>query len=283
MSALAFALAASLAWGSADFLGGLASRRVALLTVLLVSQFVGLALLMPVMVALDEPPPAGSYLLLAALSGAFNAIALGAFYRGLALGTMSVVAPIAATDAVIPVVFGIVSGERPAPVEIAGVAIALVGVVLVSRPADEERDAGGRRLAAQGIGLGLLAAVCFGCFVVTLDGASEGGVLWAVAASRWSTVILVAFAVVARVPGGLRFERRDVATLVSIGVLDVAAVALFAFATTAGLLSHVGVLGALYPVVTVLLARIVLRERLDAVQRMGAAGALGGAALIAVG
>jgi drug/metabolite transporter (DMT)-like permease len=282
--ALTLAFGASVAWGSADFLAGVGCRRLALLTVLLVSQAIGLVLLLPVVLALAESPPAVSFVLLGALAGAFNAAALAALYRGLARGTMGVVAPIAATDAVIPVLFGVLTGERPAPLAALGIWLALVGVVLASRPGREEEGDPGRRRdsTATSVGLAVVAAVCFGCFVVALNGASEGGALWAVTFSRLTTVGLLATMALALRPS-LAVTRRDVTPLLAIGALDVGANALFAAATTTGLLSLVGVLGSFYPVITILLAGVVLRERLDPLQRVGALGALAGAALIASG
>jgi drug/metabolite transporter (DMT)-like permease len=132
------------------------------------------------------------------------------------------------------------------------------------------------------VGLAVVAAVCFGCFVVALNGASEGGTLWAVTFSRLTSVGLLAATALALRPN-LAITRRDMAPLLAIGALDVSASALFAAATTIGLLSLVGVLGSLYPVITIILAGVVLRERLDPFQRAGALGALAGAALIASG
>src|SRR5207244_5872450 len=111
--ALATAFGASVAWGSADFLAGVSARRVALLTVLLVSQVVGLLLLAPAVLVLARPPAAASFVVFGALAGILNAIALAALYRGLAHGKMGIVAPIAATDAAIPAAFGLMTGERP--------------------------------------------------------------------------------------------------------------------------------------------------------------------------
>jgi drug/metabolite transporter (DMT)-like permease len=279
--ALTLAFGASVAWGSADFLAGVGCRRLSLLTVLLVSQAVGLALVLPVVLALGKPPPGLPFLLLGALAGVFYAAALAALYRGLARGTMGVVAPIAATDAMIPLAFGVLSGERPVPLETLGIALALAGVVLACRPAEEIDGRGGPRdSTAKSVALAVAAAVCFGCFMIALDSASEGGTLWAVASTRLTTIILLVGAAVTVRPS-LSLSRSDMAPLLAIGALDVGASALFAVATTAGLLSLVGVLGSFYPVITILLAVVVLRERLDPLQRIAAIGALAGAALIA--
>jgi drug/metabolite transporter (DMT)-like permease len=280
---LVIAFGASVAWGSADFLAGVSCRRLALLTVLLVSQAVGLALLLPV-VLVQGRPAAGSFVLLAVLAGVFNGAALAALYRGLAGGKMGVVAPIAATDAVIPVAFGLLTGERPAPVVMVGIGLALAGIVLASRPAAEEQDdaANPRDSTAKSVTLALIAALCFGGFMIAINGASEGGTLWAVTFSRLTTVVMLAAVALALRPN-VALGRRDAAPLLAIGALDAGACVLFAAATTAGLLSLVAVFGSFYPVFTILLAGAVLRERLDPKQRVGVLGALVGATLIAAG
>jgi drug/metabolite transporter (DMT)-like permease len=282
--ALTLAFSASVAWGSADFLAGVGCRRLALLTVLLVSQAIGLALLIPVMVAFATPLPSHHYLLMGVLAGAFNAGALAAFYRGLAGGTMGIVAPIAATDAVIPVGYGLITGERPTTITMLGIMLALVGVVLASRPSDhhEGETKVKRDSPAKGVALALTAAVCFGLFTIALADASKGGTLWAVTFSRLMSLYLLCYAGV-WFRADLSVRREDAVPLFSIGALDIGANALFAVALSLGLLSVVGVLGSFYPVVTILLAGIVLRERLGPMQRVGAASALAGAAAMALG
>jgi drug/metabolite transporter (DMT)-like permease len=280
---LSLAFGASVAWGSADFLAGVGCRRLPLLTVLLVSQAVGLALFVPPALLLGGPPPALSFALLGMLAGLFNALALAALYRGLAGGLMGVVAPIAATDAVIPVAFGVLQGERPDLLVTLGIGIALAGVIVASLPAiDEGPAAASRDPSRRSVAFGLAAAVCFGCFVVALAGASEGSTVWAVAYSRITSVVLLGAAALALRPS-MELGSRDATPLLAIGGLDVGASAMFAVATTTGLLSVVGVLGSLYPVFTILLAAAVLRERPATLQRMGAVGALLGAGLIAAG
>jgi drug/metabolite transporter (DMT)-like permease len=283
--ALTLAFGASAAWGSADFFAGVACRRAPLLTVLLVSQTAGLVLFFPVIVAVADSPPEASYTLLAILAGFLYVLAIAALYRGLAGGIMGVVAPIAATDAVIPVLFGILAGERPHPLAMLGIGLAFAGVILASIPAAGDTGSGadrGRDSGRKSVLFGLIAAVCFGCFVVALDGASDGGALWAVAYSRVTSVMLLAGAALLIRPKG-EVARSDAPMVLGVGALDVGGTALFALATTAGLLSVVGILGSLYPVFTIFLAAMVLRERPNGLQRMGAVGALLGAALIGAG
>ena len=279
MIAVALGLGSSLAWGIADFLGGLASRRLSVLSVLAVSQVVGLVLVLAVVALRGEGPPAVHHLVVAGASALVGVGALAAFYRGLAVGTMAVVAPISATAAVVPVVAGVVGGERPSALQLAGIVLAMAGVVLASR---EEGEEGARAGLATGAGLALLAALGFGFFFVLIDSASEGDVFWALLSNRVVGVaVLLGFALVLR--PSLSFERGDGRLLVGVGVFDVGANTSFALASTQGLVSVVGVCSSLYPVVTVLLARSFLGERVRALQLAGVALALTGVVAIGAG
>jgi uncharacterized membrane protein len=280
MAAVALALASSLSFGIADFLGGLTSRRLALLTVLVLSQTVGLAGIAVVVAARAEPPPAATFVPLALLASFFGTVGIAALYRGLAVGAMSVVAPIAATAAVIPVVVGALTGEDATRLQYTGIALALGGVVLVSR--SDSPLAGGRRLAA-GAGLGILAAVFIGFFFIAFDAASEDDPYWAAFVLRAGSTSLLAVVAVAARPPLRAASGSALVVLAVVGLLDLAGNTLFAVATTKGLIGVVSVLSSLYPVATVALARIVLGERLHAAQALGVAGAFAGVVLIAAG
>ena len=273
------ALAASLSWGVGDFLAGLSSRKLQLLTVLVVSQAAGLTSLAVLVAARGNGPPEARYLLYAALAGIAGAIGLAALYRGLAVGSMSVVAPISATAAVIPVAAGVLTGERPSGAQGAGIGLALAGVVLASR---ESRPDGGGRGVAQGVGLALVAALGFGLLLVALGAASDADALWATLAMRATSFTLLAVAAFIVRPA-LAVGRDNLPILALIGVLDAAGNALFALATTESLLSVAAVLAQLYPVVTVLLARVVLGERISRPQQVGVVSAFAGIALITAG
>ena len=279
MLALGLALGAALAWGASDFLGGLTTRGLGVLTVLLISQAFGAVLLAVVIATTGQSVPALAHVALGALAGVALAVALGALYQGMAIGVMSVVSPISATGAVIPVAYGLARGERPSALQGVGVVAALVGVVLVARQPGAARL--GSRLAV-GATLALLAAVGFGFFFIATDAAAEGGALWAILAQRVGLVATVVVVLLAVRPAfGLTAARAP--ALLAIGVLDVAATTSYAAATTEGLTSLVSVVASLYPVTTVLLAYAILHERLARSQQVGAAGALGGVALIAGG
>jgi drug/metabolite transporter (DMT)-like permease len=280
MTAIALALAASLAWGCSDFLGGMQTRRQRLLGVLLVSQAAGLAIVLPVALVSGEPLPGGSGALWAMTAGLAELIAFAAFYRALAIGTMSVVAPISATAAAVPVLVGLAEGERPGGLQIAGMAAALAGVILASREPVEEGCPPANRAA---IGLALVAAAGFGTFFVGIDRASATAeVPWVIVVQRCCSVSLLVIATLVVRPS-LPRDGASLLVLAAVGLLDLGANGLYALATTKGLLSVVSVLGSLYPAVTVVLARFVLAERIARVQEVGVVLALAGVVAISAG
>jgi drug/metabolite transporter (DMT)-like permease len=283
--AVALGLGSSLCWGLADFFGGLQSRKRAMLAVLLVSQGVALLLLLPFALALAGEGPSAAAAGWAALGGSAGVIALAAFYRGLAIGTMSVVAPISATGAAVPVLVGLAEGERPGALQIAGMAAALAGVILASRESEPAEDLGAEHRAAgrAAVGLALVAALGFGTFFVGVDRASATAeVPWVIVISRSCSLVLVLIAALVARPR-LPRDAGSVGALAIIGVLDLGANGLFAIATTEGLLSVVAVLGSLYPAVTVVLARFVLAEEVSRAQAVGIGLTLAGVVAISAG
>ena len=281
MFAIVLGLAASLSWGVADFLGGMQSRRMPVVAVVLGSQLAGLALVATIVAIRGEgPPEGGDFFVYAALSSVGGIIGLTAFYKALSIGAMGVVAPLSSTAAVIPLVVGVATGDRPSALQGIGVALAVSGVILASREASEE--AKGSRTVSKGAGFALLSAVGFGCFFLAIDRASDDDVLWAVCVNRSVSVLLLGLALILIRPQ-LGLRAADMRMLAIVGVLDIAANAAFAVASTKGLVSVVSVLASLYPITTVVLARVVLKERLRAVQRAGAFTALAGVALISAG
>ena len=276
MSAVVLALAAAALWGTGDFFGGLATRRVNVLIVLFWSQLAGLAGVAIWIVVSGSARP-GSDLLYAAAAGIAGAVGLGCLYRGMAIGAMGIVAPISATSPIVPLAFSVARGDSPAAVQWAGIALALAGIVLVAREPGGP-GAGG----AAGVGLALVAALGFGLFVVGLGEAAQESASWAVASARLSsvTVVLLALAWTRTVP---RVPRRLIPLVFAVGLFDTGANALIAVATTRGSIGIVAVLSALYPIATILLARAVLHERLGPTRTAGGLIALGGAALIAAG
>jgi drug/metabolite transporter (DMT)-like permease len=274
--AIALALGSSLVYGVSDFLGGLKSRSLQLLSVLLISQASALVLLAINVIARGEGPPDGSFLLYGGIAGLCEAVGIAAFYRGLAVGVMSVVSPIAATAPAAPVVAAVALGELPSLLQGFGIALALAGIAIISL---EPGEGGTSRTLAPSILFGLLTALGFGGFLVAMDAASEGGVPWALLMARSASVaIFIAAFLLTRARIGV--PAAEVPVLLLIGVLIIAADAMYAVASTEGLLSVVAVLSSLYPVVTIVLARYFLQERLDRHQQVGAAASLTGAVVI---
>ncbi len=315
MLAVALALAASLCWGSGDFLGGLTTRRATLWAVVVGSQAVGLAGAVLVMLLAGRPWIGFSGLWPVLLGGIAGSVALMTFYKALAIGTMSIVAPITATSALIPFLWGLAGGERPGGLQLAGVALAVAGVLLVTmerprrgemigagalpgEPAIEPPDPGprvsgagspaagapvggpDRALQRRAILLALVATVGIGLMLVGYDETAKHDALWALLGGRISSAcFFTVFLLALRPRIGMR--RSALPGIVAVGILDTSANGLFALATTQGFLSIVAVLGSLYPVVTVVLAYLALRERLARHQLVGVLAALAAVALIA--
>jgi drug/metabolite transporter (DMT)-like permease len=248
------ALIASLLWGTADFLGGRASRAHPAAMVACVGQTTGLIGLALVLL----------------FHGVDDAVL--AFYKALAVGTMSIIAPIVATSAIVPVLYGVIDGERPGTLQWIGIVAALTGVVLAS--SEKSGEAQNMRLALQ---LAVVAAIGIGLSLVGLDRAADHDALTGVGAARAvAAPILIAVVLLQRA----RAPVKAWPTFALVGLLDTAANSAFAIATTSGLLSLVAVLGGLFPVVTVALAYVLLHERLRGVQRAGVLLALAGIPLI---
>ena len=277
MAAL-LALCASLSWGVGDFLGGVKARVLPSLTVLAASQPFGLAALGIAVAARGTGIP-GDEVAWAALAALFGTVGLFAFYRGMAAGAITVVTPIAAVAAAVPVIWGVaVSGDHIDGLQAIGFVAALGGSVAASLELGRERT----RIAA-GVGWALVAMLAFGAYYVPMHAASTQDWLWPAFLFRCTSVTLVWAVVIARRarPTGLRGHW---AALIAIGFLDTGGNALFAAASSShGLLSVVSVLASLYPVVTVLLARIVLGERVQRTQDAGVLVALAGVVLITAG
>lgn len=274
MAAL-LALCSAGVYGIGDFFGGLASRRASADAVVLWSHVVGL-LLVVASLPLVEGELRGGDLALGAVAGLAGAAGVGLLYRGLSIGPMGLVAPVTALlAAALPVAVGLVSGDDPSTPVLAGMGLALVAIVLVSaegggrwRPSDPRP-----LVLALGAGLG------FGLFFVVISHAGDDAGTWPLLGARAASVALLGSLAVAgrverTVPAAVRPH-----TAVA-GALDVTANLLYLLAVRQGLLSVVALLSALYPVSTVLLARLVLRERFVPVQRIGMAAAVIATALM---
>ena len=274
MVALTLALGASIAWGASDFLGGLAARRLPVVVVLLGAQAVGLALAATAWALAEPRLPALEAIALGATAGIAELLGFACLYRGLAIGEMTAVAPLAALTAVLPVAVAVGNGEQVAALEAGGMSLAIAGSAVAAA------DPGTRR-AARGAGLGIGAALCFGVFFVLLGEASESNAPAAVLSGRVGSVAVLAV-LVAGFPPGRRPARPDAVAIAALGALDVVANLAYASAAAGGADATVAVLASLYPLTTVLLARALLHERLAAPRLAGVVAALGGLALISV-
>jgi drug/metabolite transporter (DMT)-like permease len=284
-----FALATSLLWGLADFGGGLLTRRFPALTVVLVSQAAAAVLLGPLVVATGGWQQATPRLWFAVAAGIIGPVTLLCFYRALALGPMGVVSPLATVGVVVPTGVGlVVFGERPAAVQYGGMAVAVAGIVLAGGP--ELRGVPVRR---QAIVMTLVAAFGFGATMALIAAASPTvtGLVLALFVQRVCNVLVggAALAVSVRrgtpaLPvGGAGVVWRNMPALAFVGLADVAANGGYALASGIGPVTVAAVLASLYPVVTALVARGLLKERLRPVQAAGAGLALLGSLLLATG
>jgi drug/metabolite transporter (DMT)-like permease len=276
MAAIVLALGASLTWGFADFFGPLKGRTYGALRVLVYVQLGGLAAI-ALIVTVRGKGPADSAAFLAIPAAVSGTLGLYAYYRGMAVGAMSIVAPIAGISAIVPVVVGIVSGDRPSAWQLLGMACALSGVFLASL----EPGRGGSRVAA-GVGLALLAALGFGGYFPPMHAAGDADFWWASLIFRMTSTSVILAAVAFRRPS-LSIAPAQIPLLALIGIGDMLGNLLFAAASTSGLVSVTSVLASLYPIVTVILARIVLEERVARSQEAGIALTLAGVALISAG
>lgn len=267
---IALGLGSAACWGAADFNGGLASKRVNVLTVLATAHFIGACLLALVALLLRDPVPPLAGIGWAVLSGMAGLIGLVALYRGLATGRMGLVAPVAGlVTGLIPVSIGMLTAGVPAVPRLLGFALALLAVWMIARTADTNVPPP----KPVDFVLPVVAGLGFGFAFVLLDRMAESGVLWPLVAMR--LVSLMTLLAVGAFSGGL--ARPTSAALLPIalaGILDTSGNALFALATLAGRLDVAAVLSSLYPAVTVLLAWAVLKERISLVQGLGVALAL---------
>ncbi len=275
--AVVLALASAAVYGASDFLGGLASRRASVFGVVALSQAVGLVALLALLPWLGGPAGTAD-LAWGAAAGLAGATGLVIFFRTLARGTMSVVAPVTAvTAAAVPVLGGLLAGNNIAPWAAVGIGLALVAAVLVSAEGGLSalRAARPAKLAPA-----LVAGGAFGLFFVLLDRTSADSGLTPLVATRLASVVLVV-AIAAAGRQSLRVGRPALPIVALSGVGDMSANALFLVATQQdGQLAIIGVLASLYPVSTVVLAQLVLRERLAAVQVTGLGTAVAAVVLI---
>lgn len=270
-----FGLAASLSWGSGDFSGGLASRRSNPASVIIVAYAAGFVLLIALALVSREQPPSWIDLMWGGLAGLVGAVGLLAFYQALASGRMGIAAPVSAVmTAALPVFFNMLLQGPPNWFQGAGFLIALLAIALIS----QSQGTLGR---PEGLGLALLAGCGFGCFFILISRISHASVFWPLATARLTSVLLLI--IVVRVRGQQMLPKRTLLPLVlTAGVLDALGNAFFVLAAHAGRLDVAAVLSSLYPAATVILATILLRERMTRIQGIGILLALVAVPLISI-
>ena len=281
------ALGSALFYGAADFTGGLTSRRAGTIPVVVISQFSGLLLLALLLPVLPSASPSRDDLLWGAAAGLTGGVGVALLYRALAIGTMAVVAPTTAVCAVaIPVLVAVLLGERPVPLAIAGIALGIISIILVSQQqtahgAEQRDEARGGRLPP-GVATAFASGVAIGFFLISLARTRAEAGMWPLLTARSVSVLLfAAVAVVTR--ASFRMTKGVAALVCAAGIIDMLANALYVLATRQGQLSVVVTLTSLYPASTVLLARIILRERLSTWQVTGVVCALAAVMLIVSG
>jgi drug/metabolite transporter (DMT)-like permease len=275
IAVIALSLLAALGWGVGDFGGGLASRYAPVLGVLLWSQVASLVVGVPLLLVSHEPAMLAQDILIGLAGGALGGGGLSMLYRGLSTGRMGVVAPIAAViTSGLPVLFGFALEGMPSVLALAGIACAVASVVLVSRAPAEASE------RPSGVGYAVAAGAMFGTFTILMSQLSDGLVVTPVVLVRFASIATVAALVVlGRAPW--RVPRRLVPALFAVGVMDMSATALYVAAIAIGPLAIAAILSSLYPVLTTLLAAVVLRERMTGVHAIGIVAAAAAIVLIA--
>jgi drug/metabolite transporter (DMT)-like permease len=282
------ALVSALLYGAADFTGGLATRRAATIPVVVISQFSGMLLLALLLPVLPGAVPSRVDLWWGVLAGLTGGVGVALLYRALAIGRMAVVAPTTAVCAVaIPVVISMLLGERPGPLAIGGILLGIVSIVLVSQQSEAPAGHPGAEVPRTfglppGVAMALVSGVAIGFFFLTLAQTAPEGGMWPILAARLTSVTLFAVGAVAG-RMSFRLPRPALALALGGGMVDMLANAAYLLAARQGPLSLVVTLSSLYPASTVLLARVVLGERLNARQVGGVVCALGAIVLIVKG
>ena len=282
MTPYLLALASALLYGSGDFLGGLSTRRAPMLLVVALGQAAGLGVLLGILALMPAATVAPADLAWGAVAGVFGGAGVGLLYRALSVGTMSVVAPTTAVCAVVvPVLAGILTGEMPGSQVLTGIGLAAVSIVLVSQQPDAPTagPSPSTRRLPQGLGTALGSGLLIGLFFLALARTGPAAGLWPLLSARATSVAVFGAAMVVT---GHTWRSGGTTTLLIVagGVLDMLANALYLLATHGGPLASVVTLASLYPASTIVLARVVLGERIGYVQAAGIVVALIAVALI---
>jgi drug/metabolite transporter (DMT)-like permease len=277
VAAIILSLVSSLMWGMSDFAGGLLSKRRPAVVIVGMGACVGVALATTAVLFHDGFHGPYGWVGWGIAAGTAGSAGLVCYYLALSTGTMGVVAPVTSLGTIVPVIVGLAAGESPSAVTASGIAVAIVGIVLTSGP-----EFTGEVTSMRPVLIAAVGGVCFGFFFVFMDRGSNSSpllTLWAMRATVATAFLVVAFG--KRSTFGVRGI--EYLWIVGIAAFDLGANLTFGIASTKGYVSITSVLASLFPVVTVLLARFVLNERLRAVQKVGVVVTMVGVALISAG
>jgi drug/metabolite transporter (DMT)-like permease len=279
MNTILLSLLACCAWGTSEFLGGMKNRSVPLLVILIGMELSGMLLLVIVLLFFAGDVPDLKYILYAMTAGTFGIIGVASIFHGMSIGTIGVVSTIGATSAIIPVLYDLLTGNRLSFCQGAGIVLAIGGVMLLT---EGKISLNKKKYFTASIGFAIAGAFFFGLYFISIDLASNQDPYWAAFFSRVVTITILGIGIAMKRPT-YHFTKSDVSTIVVIGLFDACGVVAFNMATTFGLVGIVSVIASLYPMMTIMLARIFLKENMNTFQKIGALGAMAGVALISGG
>ncbi len=276
MISITLSIFACFGWGIADFIGGLKSRSLSTLSILMISSITGTIVLGLILLLMRSPLPNDSGLMWAFLTGPVGIMAMYLLYKSMAIGTMSILAPISATGVILPVIWGIVHGDSLSGLSMVGITITILGSILAVM---ERGIQGNQIILTKGLGLSVGSALFVGIYFILMDVACANNPIWASMIMRASTLfVLIPLLFFVRVK--INTVRAQYPYIVLMGIMDTMAAFCFAIATSKGMLSEVAVISSLYPVVTVALSAVIVKERIHRIQYSGVFLALTGVMLI---
>ncbi|MCF8069493.1 MAG: DMT family transporter [Desulfobacterales bacterium] len=279
MISIALAFLGCIGWGIADFLGGLKSRTIPLITVLLVTQTIGLVVIVPALLLNLSGGPTSETIIYGMIAGSLGLTGLVCLYRGMAIGPIGIVSLIASMGVILPIIFDLLTGNRLSTLQIAGIVCALGGIFFLT---EKNNSSGKEKRKATGILFGFGAAFSSGLFLIALDTASNADPYWATFFDRIIVIFWLTIAFSLTKPG-FNFKRSDFMALFAVGSLDAVAIVAFAVASTLGMISIISVIVSLYPIIPILLAGIMLKEKLTRIQIIGVIVALTGIIMVSIG
>ena len=279
MNTILFSLLACCAWGTSEFLGGMKNRSVPLLVLLIGMELSGLLVIIIIVFLFAGEVPDLKYILYAITAGTFGIIGVASIFHGMSIGTIGVVSTIGATSTIIPILYDLLTGNRLSFCQGAGIVLAIGGIVLLT---EGKISLNKKTYLTASAGFAVAGAFFFGLYFIFIDLASNQDPYWAACFSRVATITIIGTGIAIKRPT-YHLTKSDVSIIVVIGLFDACGVVAFNMATTFGLVGIVSVIASLYPIITIMLARIFLKEKMNTFQKIGVLGAMAGVALISGG